>query len=93
MRAATKQLSNLINLDLRPRDTVTAEAIDHAFAYDMAMGDSTNTVLHTITIVREIGVASLLARLNEISARVPIIWRVPPSSSYHDEDAGVSAIL
>ncbi len=96
-RAAARQVMNLIALDLKPRDIVTAEAIDNAFALDMAMGGSTNTVLHTLALAREAGVNYPLARLNEVAERVPNICKVSPSSSYHLEDVdragGVSAIL
>jgi len=96
-RAAARQLLNLIDLDLKPRDIVTADAIDNAFALDMAMGGSTNTVLHTLALAHEAGVEYPLARLNEVAERVPNICKVSPSSSYHIEDVdkagGVSAIL
>ncbi len=96
-RAAGRQLLRLIELDLKPRDIVTAEAIDNAFALDMAMGGSTNTVLHTLALAQEAGVHYPLARLNEVAERVPNICKVSPSSSYHVEDVdaagGVSAIL
>ena len=76
---------------------MTAEAIDNAFALDMAMGGSTNTVLHTLALAHEAGVDYPLARLNEVAERVPNICKVSPSSSYHLEDVdragGVSAIL
>ena len=87
----------LMDLDLRPRDIVTAEAIDNAFALDMAMGGSTNTVLHTLALAHEAGVDYPIARLNEVAERVPNICKVSPSSSYHIEDVdragGISAIL
>jgi dihydroxy-acid dehydratase len=94
---AARSLLGLIEKDIKPRDIVTAAAIDNAFALDMAMGGSTNTVLHTIAIAHEAGVEYPLARLNEVSGRVPCICKVSPSSSYHIEDVdaagGVSAIL
>ena len=96
-RQAGRQIMRLIDLDLRPRDIVTAEAIDNAFALDMAMGGSTNTVLHTLALAHEAGVDYPIARLNEVAERVPNICKVSPSSSYHIEDVdragGVSAIL
>lgn len=96
-RQAGAQIMRLIDLDLRPRDIVTAEAIDNAFALDMAMGGSTNTVLHTLALAREAGVDYPISRLNEVAARVPNICKVSPSSNYHVEDVdragGVSAIL
>ena len=95
--SAAKHLLNLIEKDIKPRDIVTADAIDNAFALDMAMGGSTNTVLHTIAIAHEAGVEYPLERLNEVSARVACICKVSPSSAYHIEDVdaagGVSAIL
>ncbi len=96
-RAAARQVMKLIDLDLKPRDIVTAEAIDNAFALDMAMGGSTNTVLHTLALAHEAGVDYPLARLNDVAERVPNICKVSPSSPYHlqdvDQAGGVSAIL
>ena len=96
-RRAGAQIMRLIDRDLRPRDIVTAEAIDNAFALDMAMGGSTNTVLHTLALAREAGVDYPISRLNEVADRVPNICKVLPSSNYHVEDVdragGVSAIL
>jgi dihydroxy-acid dehydratase len=81
----------------KPRDIVTADAMDNAFALDMAMGGSTNTVLHALAIAHEAGVSYDLNRINEISKKCPNICKVSPSSQYHMEDVdragGVSAIL
>lgn len=81
-----------------PRDIVTMEAIDNAFALDMAMGGSTNTVLHTLAIAREAGLDYDLQRIDAISRRTPNICKLAPSlAKYHIEDAdaagGISAIL
>ncbi len=80
-----------------PRDIVTEAAIDNAFILDMAMGGSTNTVLHTLSIAHEAGLNYDLERINAISKRCPNICKVSPSSNYHMEDVdragGVSAIL
>ena len=80
-----------------PRDIVTLESIDNAFALDMAMGGSTNTVLHTLAIANEAGVSYDIGRINDISKRCPNICKVSPSSHFHVEDVdragGVSAIL
>jgi dihydroxy-acid dehydratase len=96
-RAAGRQIMQLIEMDLKPRDIVTAHAIDNAFALDMAMGGSTNTVLHTIALAWEAGIRYPLERLNEMSRVVPTLCKVSPSSSYHMDDVdragGVSAIL
>jgi len=80
-----------------PREIVTQEALDNAFVLDMAMGGSTNTVLHTLAIAHEAGVKYDLDRIDEISKRCPNICKVSPSSNYHIEDVdaagGISAIL
>ena len=81
----------------RPRDLVTLASIDNAFALDMAMGGSSNTVLHTLAIAREAGVAYDLDRINAISRKCPNVCKVAPSCAYHMEDVdaagGISAIL
>ncbi|NLB69275.1 MAG: dihydroxy-acid dehydratase [Lentisphaerae bacterium] len=80
-----------------PKDLVTLASIDNAFALDMAMGGSSNTVLHTLAIAHEAGVEYDLQRINEISKRCPNVCKVSPSSEYHMEDVdaagGISAIL
>jgi len=80
-----------------PRDIVTQKSLDNAFVLDMAMGGSTNTVLHTLAIAHEAGVEYGLDRIDEISKRCPNICKVSPSSNYHIEDVdaagGISAIL
>ncbi len=80
-----------------PRDIITRDSIDNAFALDMAMGGSTNTVLHTLAIAHEAGIRYDLTRINMISVRCPNICKVSPSSPFHIEDVdragGVSAIL
>lgn len=97
VRQAARQIMTLLELNLRPRDIVTAEAIDNAFALDMAMGGSTNTILHTLALAHEAGVDYPVGRLNEVAARVPNICKVSPSSHYRIEDVdragGISAIL
>jgi dihydroxy-acid dehydratase len=80
-----------------PRAIVTTQSIDNAFALDMAMGGSTNTVLHTLAIAHEAGLDYDLDRINAISRKCPNICKVAPSSPYHMEDVdragGISAIL
>jgi dihydroxy-acid dehydratase len=80
----------------RPRDIVTQNSLDNAFAIDMAMGGSTNTVLHALAIAHEAGVPYDLQRINQISQKCPNICKVSPSSKYHMEDVdragGISAI-
>jgi len=97
VKDCAKQLMELIKLDIKPRDIVTIEAIDNAFALDMAMGGSTNTVLHTLAIAAEAGVEYPIARINEVAERVPHLAKIAPASDYHIEDVhlagGVSAII
>jgi len=80
-----------------PKDIVTQESLDNAFALDMAMGGSTNTVLHTLAIAKEAGVDYDLERINAVSKKCPNICKVSPSSNYHIEDVhaagGITAIL
>ncbi len=95
--AAGHRIVGLVKEGLTPRAIVTIDAIDNAFALDMAMGGSTNTVLHTLAIAREGGIDYPLQRINQIAARVPHICKVSPSGPWHMEDVhragGVPAIL
>ncbi len=81
----------------KPREVVTQAAFDNAFALDMAMGGSSNTILHTLAIAREAGIKLDLRRIDAISKRTPNICKVSPSSNYHMEDVdkagGIPAIL
>lgn len=96
-RAAGRRIVEMVREDLKPRDIVTRESLDNAFVLDMAMGGSTNTVLHTLAIAHEAGVDYRLERINELSKKTPNICKVSPSSPYHVEDVdragGISAIL
>ena len=96
-RAAGRQIMTLVEMDLKPRDIVNRESIDNAFCLDMAMGGSTNTVLHTLAIANEAGVDYSLDRINQLSDRVPYVCKVSPAGHHHVEDVdragGISAIL
>ncbi len=96
-KAAGRQIVELIKKDVKPLDIITLKSMDNALVLDMAMGGSTNTVLHTLAIASEAGIQYDLDRINGISARCPNICKVSPSSSVHVEDVdaagGVSAIL
>ncbi len=97
VRKSAFHLMELIKKEIKPRDIVTKEAIDDAFALDMAMGGSTNTVLHTLAIANEAEIDYNLKEINEIAKRVPYLSKIAPSSAYsmHDvhEAGGVSAII
>src|SRR5690606_26025942 len=84
-RAAARQVMAVLEADLTPRKIVTQEALDNAFALDMAMGGSTNTVLHGLALAHEAGLDYPLQRINEVSARVPHICKVSPASHWHIE--------
>ncbi|EMR06334.1 Dihydroxy-acid dehydratase [Bhargavaea cecembensis DSE10] len=94
---AAKQLIRMVEEDVKPRDLVTEETIDDAFALDMAMGGSTNTVLHTLAIAHEAGIDYDLKKVNEIAERVPYLSKLMPASDYSMHDVhlagGVSAII
>ncbi len=94
---AGKQIMTLIEKDIKPLDVINVDSMDNALVLDMAMGGSTNTVLHTLAIASEAEMEYDLNRINELSARCPNICKVSPSSSYHVEDVGaaggISAIL
>lgn len=96
-KRAAKQIIKLIEMDLKPKDLVTEKSLDNAFALDMAMGGSTNTVLHTLAIAHEAGVDYSLDRINELSERTPNLCKVSPAGQWHMEDVdragGISAIL
>lgn len=96
-RTAAAQIMRLIEMNLTPRQIVTADVIDDAFALDMAMGGSTNTVLHTLAIAREAGIDYPLERINQVAAKVPHICKVSPAGQWHIEDVhragGIPAIL
>jgi dihydroxy-acid dehydratase len=96
-KEAGKIIMKLIEKNLRPRDIVTKDAIDDAFALDMAMGGSTNTVLHTLAFCNEAGIDYPLSRINEVADRIPHLSKISPSGPWHIEDlhkaGGVPAIL
>ena len=81
----------------KPREIVTRDALDNALTLDMAMGGSTNTVLHTLAIAREADVDFTLERMNEISSATPYVCKLSPSGHYHvvdlDRAGGIMAIL
>jgi dihydroxy-acid dehydratase len=69
-----------------PRAIATFEAFENAMALDIAMGGSTNTVLHILAIAHEAGVPFEMKDIDRMSRKVPNVCKVAPSSSYHVED-------
>ncbi|MGW5452918.1 dihydroxy-acid dehydratase [Nocardia sp. NPDC003979] len=80
-----------------PRNVANAKAFRNAMALDVAMGGSTNTVLHTLAAAQEGEIDFDLQTIDEISRRVPCLSKVSPNSDYHMEDVhragGIPAIL
>jgi dihydroxy-acid dehydratase len=97
IKDAAKHLMELVKNDVRPRDIITKEAIDDAFALDMAMGGSTNTVLHILAIAHEAEIEYDINDINEIAKRIPYLSKISPASDYSMDDVhqagGVSAIM
>ena len=94
---AANQILTLVAADLTPRKIVTQAALDDAFALDMAMGGSTNTVIHALALAHEAGIDYSLGMINQIAKQVPYLCKVSPAGTWHMEDlhraGGVPAIL
>jgi dihydroxy-acid dehydratase len=80
-----------------PRAICTHDALDNAMVLDMAMGGSTNTLLHMLAVAHDAGVQYDIPRVNDLSRRTPNVCKVSPSSAYHMEDVaragGIHTIL
>jgi len=96
-RKAGRQVMQILADGIRPRDIVTKDAIYNAFAVDMALGGSTNSVLHLKAIAHEAGIDFPLAMINEISERTPYLSRLRPAGENHIEDldlaGGIPAVM
>lgn len=95
---AAEQILYLIENDIRPSKILNLNSFKNAFTLDLAMGGSTNTILHTLAIAEEAGVKLDLNLLNELSEKTPYLCKVSPASrNVHIEDVdragGISAIL
>src|SRR5512136_1484237 len=94
---AGRQVMQVLAEDIRPRDVITRDSIHNAFAVDMAMGGSTNSVLHLTAIAHEAGIDFPLSLINEISDSTPNICKLSPATDYHVEDldlaGGIPAIM
>jgi dihydroxyacid dehydratase (EC 4.2.1.9) len=94
---AGQQVMEVLAKDIRPKDIITKDSIYNAFAVDMALGGSTNSVLHLTAIAHEAKVDFPLSLVNEISGRVPHICKLSPASDSHIEDldlaGGIPAIM
>ncbi len=95
---AAERIGFLIEKKLTPRKIVDQKAIDNAFILDLAMGGSTNTVLHTLALAYEAGIKYDLSRINMLAEKTPNVCKVSPSRpDVHIEDVqrvgGIGAIL
>jgi dihydroxy-acid dehydratase len=98
VKAAAGRIVDLVKEDVRPRTILTRAAMLNAFALDLAMGGSTNTILHTLAIASEAELDFDFSELNDLSAKTPYICKVSPATTeVHIEDVdragGISAIL
>lgn len=90
-------MKRLFNMNLKPREIVTKEAIRNAIVVGMAMGGSTNMVLHIIAIANEIGYHLTLQDIQEIANNTPLLANMKPSGDYlmHDvfKNGGIAPIM
>jgi dihydroxy-acid dehydratase len=96
-KTAGMQIMDLVRDNVRPRDIVTIDAVKNALAVDMALGCSTNTILHLPAMANEAKVEFTLKMVNEISSRTPNLCRLSPAGKHHLEDlyraGGVQAVM
>lgn len=98
VQKAGEIIMDLVEKDIKPRDIVNNDSISNAFALDMAMGGSTNTVLHTLAASIEGDLTFNMSMINQISSKTPYLCKVSPATpDVHMEDVlnagGISAIL
>ena len=96
-KQAGMKVMELVEKGIRPSDVMTEKAFENALAVDMALGCSTNSVLHLPAIANELGIKINLDIINEISAKVPNLCRLAPAGPHHVQDlymaGGVQAIM
>ncbi len=91
------KVMELLASDIRPRDIINKASIHNAFAVDMALGGSTNSVLHLMAVAHEAGVDFPLSVINNISEETPCLCKLSPAGGYHIEDldraGGIAAVM
>lgn len=96
-KMAGMKVMELVEKDIKPSDILKPEAFENALAVDMALGCSTNSVLHLPAIAHEAGIEINLDIINEISSRVPNLCRLSPAGHHHIQDlyaaGGVQAVM
>ncbi|MFC2041629.1 dihydroxy-acid dehydratase [Chloroflexota bacterium] len=96
-KEAGQQIIKLLASNLRPRDIITGDSIHNAFSVDMALGGSTNSVLHLMAVAHEAGVDFPMQKINDISKHTPQLCKLRPTGDYHIEDldraGGIAAVM
>jgi dihydroxy-acid dehydratase len=96
-KQAGMQIMDLVREGVLPRDIMTESAFENAIAVDMAIGGSTNTVLHLPAIAHDAGIALPLEKFDAVSSRTPYLVKLSPSGPHHmqdlDEAGGVPAVM
>lgn len=94
---AGMKVMELVEKDIKPSDILTNEAFENALTVDMALGCSTNSVLHLPAIASEVGIQINLDIINEISSKTPNLCKLAPAGPYHIQDlyaaGGVQAVM
>ena len=84
--ASGRRIVDMVWQDLKPSDILTPQAFDNAVAVDMALGGSTNAIVHLVAMARRAGLDFSIDRFDEISQRVPVLANIRPSGAYLMED-------
>ncbi len=96
-KTAGMKVMELLAQDLKPRDIVTAKSVENAVAVDMALGGSTNTVLHLPAVFAEAGLPLTLSIFDQVSRRTPNLCKLSPAGAHHIEDlhraGGIPAVM
>ncbi len=96
-KRAGEQIMDLLEKNILPRDIINADAIHNAFTVDMALGGSTNSVLHIMAIAHEAGVEFPLQQVNKVSESTPQLCKLRPTGDDHIEDldraGGIPAVM
>ena len=96
-KEAGSRIMDLVEKDIKPRDILTIDAFENALTSDMALGCSSNTVLHLAAIASEAGIPMDLDKINEVSKRTPNLCRLSPAGPYDMQDlneaGGVPAVI
>ena len=96
-KTAGMKVMDLLRNEVKIKDIINEKSIENAIACDMALGCSSNSVLHLLAIANEAGISVDLNKFNEVSAKIPNLCHLAPAGPHHMEDlyfaGGVSAVL